>query len=330
MEISKARLVRSPVHDPWKNLAWEEYLSKTCSDGEAVLFLWQNESSVIIGRNQNAWSECRLDAMKKDSVPLARRSTGGGAVYHDLGNLNFTFILPRERYSMKRQLNIILKSLASLGVKAEFTGRNDLTIDGRKFSGNAYLLNRDIGLHHGTLLVDSDMEILPKYLKVDKEKLKSKGVKSVASRVINLKEAASDLSVEKLIEPLKKTFLDEYKINSALQDDKLPDDGLFIELYETHKSHRWLFGRSPLCEISIKHRFGWGGVEMNFDVEKGAVKNLKVFSDAMDSDFIESAEKILDSSPFDWDFMAEKLEEKLSFDQKVQDLVQWFFGHPSY
>ena len=137
MDIVRARLVRSPVCNPWRNLAWEEYLTKNCADDEAVFYLWQNAHTVVIGRNQNAWAECRIELMEKEGVTLARRSTGGGAVYHDLGNLNFSFVMPRGHYDMTRQLNVILAALRALGVNAEFTGRNDLTVDGRKFSGNA-------------------------------------------------------------------------------------------------------------------------------------------------------------------------------------------------
>ena len=172
----KIRRVRSPDTDPWKNLAREEFLMGDCADDEAIFYLWRNARTVVIGRNQNAWSECQLDLLESEDGRLARRSSGGGAVFHDLGNLNFSFIVPRRLFSMERQLGVVLGALRSLGIDAEFSGRNDLAIGGRKFSGNAWQLTRDRGLHHGTLLLSADMSMMSRYLNVDPEKLKAEGV----------------------------------------------------------------------------------------------------------------------------------------------------------
>lgn len=329
MDIVRTRLVRSPVCNPWRNLAWEEYLTKNCADDEAIFYLWQNAHTVVIGRNQNAWAECRIELMEKEGVTLARRSTGGGAVYHDLGNLNFSFVVPRERYDMTRQLNVILSALRALGVNAEFTGRNDLTVDGRKFSGNAYQLTRRVGLHHGTLLVDSNMSVLPRYLNVDPEKLKSKGVKSVASRVVNLKEAAPSLTVEKMYAPLEEAFLAEYGRGCATREDSLPDDDLYRDLYARYSSREWLLGRSPQCEAALRRRFAWGGVQLCFDIEDAAVKDLRVFSDAMDGELILAAEKCLDGQPFEWDVLAQALERAFPQQAEMGDLAAWFREHPA-
>ena len=164
MEFQRVRLVRSDVTNPWDNLAREEQLVNLCEESEAILYLWRNAHTVVVGRNQNPWAECRLDLLESEGGKLARRSTGGGAVYHDLGNHNYSFILPRKRYNMERQLAVILGALRGLGLDAEFSGRNDLVIGGRKFSGNAYQLTRDKGLHHGTLLFSADMAMLSRYL----------------------------------------------------------------------------------------------------------------------------------------------------------------------
>lgn len=304
-------------------------MSKKCGGGEAILYLWQNSRTVVIGRNQNAWAECRMDAMERDSVILARRSTGGGAVYHDLGNLNFSFILPRTHYAMARQLKVVLRALGSLGIDARFTGRNDLTLEGRKFSGNAYRLSREIGLHHGTLLVDADMTALPLYLNADPEKLKSKGVKSVASRVVNLKESVPWLTAEKLVAPLQKAFLDEYGFESMTFEDRLPDDDLYRNLYGLCKSRRWLLGRSPLCRAVLRRRFAWGGVEMNFDVKGGAVRDLRIYSDAMDGELIKSVERCLEGRSFQWDSLIRALKFRFPGVPEAADLALWFSEHPA-
>lgn len=329
MEALKTRLVRSPVNNPWKNLAWEEYLVKSCAEDEAIFYLWQNAHTVVIGRNQNAWAECHIDLMEREGVTLARRSTGGGAVYHDLGNLNFSFVLPREHYSMRRQLGVIVKVLQKLGVNAEFTGRNDLTVNGRKFSGNAYQLTRKTGLHHGTILVDSDMSVLPRYLNVDRQKLRSKGVKSVASRVINLKEVAPALTLDEMYAPLEQAFMAEYGESRTARENALPDDDLYRRLYDRYSSRQWLLGRSPQCEVEVHRRFPWGGVQLCFDIENATLKNLRVYSDAMDGELMLAAEQCLDGRPFDWDGLSAALVREFPRQPEMSDMASWLREHPA-
>ena len=161
--------------DPYVNLAREEHLLELLGPEEVILYLWQNRSTVVIGRNQNAWKECRVEKLTADGGFLARRSSGGGAVFHDLGNLNFTFLARSDHYDVDRQLEVVLRALSACGVPAEKTGRNDVTAEGRKVSGNAFYSAKDRSYHHGTLLVDVDMERLSAYLQVSADKLKSKG-----------------------------------------------------------------------------------------------------------------------------------------------------------
>ncbi len=174
--------------DPYANLALEEYLLTHIPDETVIPYLWQNQNTVVIGKNQNAWKECRFTDLEADQGHLARRLSGGGAVFHDLGNLNFTFLAHKEDYSVPKQLDVILEAVRSLGISAEKTGRNDVTADGRKFSGNAFYSNGVTEYHHGTLMVDVDKEKLSRYLNVSPKKLQSKGVDSVRSRVVNLRE----------------------------------------------------------------------------------------------------------------------------------------------
>lgn len=183
--------------NPYENLAMEEYLTDALPVNSALMFLWQNRNCVVIGKNQNIYDECNLDLMKSDEVKPVRRKTGGGAVYHDLGNLNFSFITDKKHYSKESNNQIIINALKRLDINAEISGRNDLVIREQKFSGHAYLNKRNC-LHHGTLMVDVDKNKLAKYLNVSKEKLSGKHVSSVRSRVINLKEVNETLTVEEL------------------------------------------------------------------------------------------------------------------------------------
>lgn len=188
------------------NLATEAYLMERTEKDSTALFLWQNSPTVVIGRYQNPFLECDLPAMKADSVKLARRFSGGGAVYHDLGNLCFTFISGRKLYDKNWNFNIIIAALKRFGIESRQSGRNDLLANGLKISGNAFQLTVDKACHHGTLLVNCDMTKLPRYLTPDKKKLEAHGVRSVSSRVANLVSINPDITVDSL----KDAIIDEF------------------------------------------------------------------------------------------------------------------------
>ena len=173
-----ARFLRTRDHNPYRNLAREEALLHLLNEAseDATLFVWQNTKTVVIGRNQNAWLECDVSALGRDGVYLARRTTGGGAVYHDDGNLNFSFLLPRDQYDLNRQLGVIQSAVKSFGIDCAFSGRNDLVVGDQKFSGNAFRFTRHGALHHGTLMISVKPEMLSRYLRVSKEKLAARGV----------------------------------------------------------------------------------------------------------------------------------------------------------
>ena len=181
--INSTRILVTDCTNPHRNLALEDALLTNLPDGQALLYLWQNKHTVVIGAGQNAWRECHTQLLESEQGTLARRSSGGCAVYHDLGNVNFSFIVPREDYDVQRQLRVVLDAVRTLGIDAEPSGRNDLTAQGRKFSGNAFRLLKHSALHHGTLLVHVDMQKLPRYLNVAPDKLKAKLYNAGASRV---------------------------------------------------------------------------------------------------------------------------------------------------
>ena len=174
------------AYDPFRNLAIEKNLTFLTQEGQCILYLWQNHKTVVIGRNQNAWKECNVDALLADGGTLARRMSGGGAVFHDLGNLNFSFCVRKEDYDVDRQLEVIRQALHREGIEAVKSGRNDLLADGRKFSGNAFYKSGEFCCHHGTIMIDVNRDLIGRYLHVPERKLLSKGIASVQSRVINL------------------------------------------------------------------------------------------------------------------------------------------------
>lgn len=302
--ITRTRILTTECLDPHVNLAVEDALLQRVSPGEATLFLWQNQHTVVIGAGQNAWRECNAALLQSEGGALARRSSGGGAVYHDLGNLNFSFLLPREDYDVARQLSVVLRAVRSLGVDAQATGRNDIAAGGRKFSGNAFRLLKDGALHHGTLLIDADMHLVGRYLRVDAEKLQAKGVKSVPSRVINLRELA-DVSVASARQAMAEAFTKEYGPGPSAPVEAADLPGL-DKLIKKYQSWAWNYGQSPAGALTMMKRFAWGRLEINARVEKGLLAGVLAFTDAMDETLHLRLQAALEGCPYDGALMAER------------------------
>ena len=222
--IQKLFIYNAQGTNPHENLAAEKVLMDTLHPGEAMLYLWQNFHTVVIGKNQNAWLECRTSLLEEEGGKLARRLSGGGAVYHDLGNLNFTFLMCKEDYDLDKQIEVIRQACALAGVQVEKSGRNDLLADGRKFSGNAFYQDKIHAYHHGTLMVDVNLEKLGRYLSPPKAKLQAKGVASVRSRVVNLKELSPALTIEAMRDNMIQAFQKVYLWNliSRTRQHRLP------------------------------------------------------------------------------------------------------------
>lgn len=279
------QLIVTKSVNPWHNLALEELIFDRHESG-VNLYLWQNQNTVVIGRNQNAWKECRHEELERDGGKLARRSSGGGAVFHDLGNLNFTFTTVRKEYDLGRQLGVIISAVNALGIEARFTGRNDIvTHSGAKFSGNAFRYSQFTGMHHGTILVDVDMTKLGKYLAPSESKLKSKGVESVRARVCNLTEYQRDLTISRMRDALIDAFKREYGACRLIEEKDLDQSELAIK-EEKYGSWEWRLGNTPVFDLNLCNRFSWGEVELQLRLSQGVIAEAAVFSDAMDEAFI--------------------------------------------
>ncbi len=279
------KLVSSLSHDPWFNLAVEEYLFDSAEDDTVILYLWQNQNTVVIGKSQNAWKECRVTELESDGGRLARRSSGGGAVYQDLGNMCYTFITSSGLYDLEKHLSVIIGAVKRCGIDAHFTGRNDIvTADGRKFSGNAFRFVKDTGLMHGTLLLDTDSSKMARYLNVSKAKMQAKGVDSVRSRVVNLCELNPDISPSLMAQALKESFRDIYgawQCEYTFSEDSAP--AAVRPLYDKYSSWEWRLGETPEFNSSFESRFSWGGIEVFMTAEKGIIGNIEIYTDAMDA-----------------------------------------------
>lgn len=282
----------APTGDGWLNLARDGYFLENNKKGDVILYFYVNKNAVIIGRNQNAWKECSIANMDADGVQLVRRHSGGGAVFHDNGNLNFSFITDEKHYDLNRQMRVILNAVSKLGLKAELSGRNDITVDGKKFSGNAFSLAKGNRSHHGTILVNADLTKLSNYLCVSKEKMRSKGIDSVRARVCNICELSSGLTVEAMRRLVIESFIEEYGAAS-----EYVFDGTALaeveERRERHASWEWRFGKTPQFDFETDKRFSFGDTQIYFNLRDGVIRETKVYSDCLDTELTTEIENAL-------------------------------------
>lgn len=278
------KYVENLSNDPWYNLAFEEYCFKNLSRNDDYVILWINGPAIIVGKNQNTIEEINPEYVKEKDIKIVRRVTGGGAVYHDLGNLNFSIITNvdgAEKIDFGK-INIpILKSLEKLGINSELSGRNDLTLEGKKFSGIAQSIWKKRILNHGTILFDTDLSVLSNALNVKQDKIESKGVKSTRSRVTNIRPNLTE-DVDIL------TFKDLLLVNIFALDGLTPEEYVLSQednvginkLYEKkYSTWDWNYGESPNFDYKNYKRFPFGSIDIRLQVENGTIKNIKIFGD---------------------------------------------------
>ncbi|QAT49162.1 lipoate--protein ligase [Caproiciproducens sp. NJN-50] len=328
--IEKALICTTENLIPYRNLALEEYLMDTVPEKTCILYLWRNQNTVVIGRNQNCWKECRVKELEADGGHLVRRLSGGGAVFHDLGNLNFTFLVRKSDYDVSRQLDVILHAVSACGIHAEKSGRNDVTVDGRKFSGNAFYFSGQSAYHHGTILIDVDKEKAGKYLSVSAEKIRSKGVDSVRSRIANLNEFSPGLTVDRMERELCEAFGRVYGIKPELLPAESVDASRVEELRRKFADPAWIYGQNIPFNCEFSSRFDWGGVEIGLQVRGGLIAASQVDSDAMDEEFIRRVAPCLTGCPFSSEVAAKRLQAEFAADseerqQYAQDIERLLY-----
>lgn len=297
------KYITNSNNNPNYNLAFEEYCFKKLNIDDKIVFFWRNNPSVIIGKNQNILEEINEDFIQDNDIKVVRRITGGGAVYHDLGNLNFTFIKKVHNIAemdLKKYSLPIIKALDKFGIKAELTGRNDITVDSKKISGNSQSLHKGRILHHGTMLIDSDLSVLSKALKARKEKFESNGVKSVRSRVTNIRPFLKyDFSIDELKEELiNQLFIQEKKEKKelVLSNEDLEN---IKELYENkYSTWEWNYGYSPKFNYKNIKRCNAGILEFNIEVKAGYINKIRIFGDFFGNRDVKDIEELLIGTKF--------------------------------
>jgi lipoate-protein ligase A len=268
-------VIRSTTLDPFWNLAVEEYLLDHVGEMGPSVFFWQSDHAVIIGKHQNPWQELDGRALAGEGGRLARRLTGGGAVYHDRGNLNYSFFRPRAEYSEAGSFDRVLRALRMLGVPAERMGRTSLGVGGRKLSGNAFCFRRESALHHGTLLVASDLDRLERYLRPPARRVRSRAIQSIPAPVTNLSAVRPGVTVEQVIDALAQSVRSEGgSAPSYRKTDGLPADAI-RPIYERYRSWDWIFGESPGFEVELEIPWEGGSWTLGLDVHNGRVARCR-------------------------------------------------------
>ncbi|UXH45823.1 lipoate--protein ligase [Rossellomorea vietnamensis] len=299
------------ITDPRINLAIEEYALKNLDINESYLLFYINEPSIIIGKNQNTIEEINTDYVEKQGLHVVRRLSGGGAVYHDLGNLNFSFITKDDGesfHNFKKFTEPVVSALHRLGVKAELSGRNDLIAEGRKISGNAQFSTKGRMFSHGTLLFDSEMENVVSALRVKKDKIESKGIKSIRSRVANISEFLTD---QMTIEEFRSTLLDFIFDGSDVEEYVLTEEdwkNIHELSKERYQNWDWNYGKSPKFNLQHSHRFPVGSIDVRLEVNKGKIDNCKIFGDFFGVGNVEDIEEKLAGTRYERKDIAGALE----------------------
>lgn len=307
--------------DPAWNLAVEQYVFDNLPRDRMYLMLWQNDNAIIIGKNQNTHAQINQAFVQQHGIKVVRRLSGGGAVYHDMGNLNFTLIADAEgstELNFRLFCGPVIRALAKVGVKAELNGRNDMTIDGRKFSGNAQYMRGGRVMHHGTILFDSNPEVLSGALQVDEEKIRSKGVQSVRSRVTNVRpHLPKDLTLPQFRKILLESILEEtpgepYVLTGQ---DLQAIDVIKRSRYDTWD---WNYGKSPSCTIQKHRRFeGCGTVEAYLTVDRGVIREISFRGDFFSLEDPAALAALLAGCPHDPQALTNRIPERVD---------RWFHG----
>ena len=290
--VNKLLVFNSLTNNAYINQATEAYLLQAVKEGELILYFWANKNSIFIGRNQDAFSEIDVDAFLKDGGSILRRFSGGGAVYHDTGNVNFSIITTEKDYDLTTFRSLLIEAFQSLGIDAKLSGRNDFEVNGFKFSGNAYLKRSVDGivkcLQHGTILVSLYPEDVSKYLTPSKEKLERKGVKSVQSRVTCLCKINPDITIESIVGKIEDAFEAKYGNKEERTLENVYKEEYYKALYMQLISKKWIYGEYKLNENCFESTIKNSKVDIELLVKDDIIINTNIYTDDMDVCFIES------------------------------------------
>lgn len=320
-----SRIFVSTETDPYFNIAAEYQLFLEAGK-ETQLFLWQNRKAVILGRNQNISAECNMEFLEKHHIQPVRRFSGGGSVFQDLGNVNFTFLSIEAAAAPDRYLEVIKNAVGFLGIPCDYSNRNDLLTGGKKFSGHAYYSDQGKYMYHGTLMVSVDLGLLSGALHPSYLKLHSKGIDSVKSRVVNLSQVNRSITAERIkaacIKAFRREFVAEDKVSYIDSRNMRPI------VLDKLRNESWIYGQSPDFEIEMEKKLSFGNVTILSDIADGKITRIKIYTDGLDAIDFSECEKELTGEIFREDFIAEKVEKCYNSFYNKFDLTRFMpFDH---
>lgn len=292
--------------DAYYNMALEDYIFQTAKQSVLneinILLLWQNKNAVIVGKNQDVKSECNQIAMEEKGVQLVRRKTGGGAVYHDMGNLNFSFIQSIDYADVEKNIAIIINALGDLGISARKSGRNDIFVDDKKISGNAFYRSGNVSIHHGTMLVDLNVQYMKKFLLAKGKAYYTEKIPSHDARVVNLSEILPGLTVEQVKAKLLRCFEKIYnvKVDEVITDTRyVGNDKRFEDIYQMYRSDSWTYGSKTSYNKVLEGIYSWGKVRIELYLQDSTIKTIKIWTDAMEGEEVLCIEKKVEKCTID-------------------------------
>lgn len=299
------------IHDPMINLAIEEYVLRNLDVNESYLLFYINEPSIIIGKNQNTAEEINTEYVEENGIKVVRRLSGGGAVYHDLGNLNFSFITKDDGesfHNFQKFTEPVVKALKKLGINAELSGRNDILAEGKKISGNAMFSTRGRMFSHGTLMFDVNVDDVVASLKVKKDKIESKGIKSVRSRVTNIVDFLENpITIEEFKSLILKYI---FEGSEEVPEYVLTEDD-WNKIHEISKERYqnwdWNYGKSPKFNLQNSHRFPVGSIDIRLEVNKGRIESCKIYGDFFGVGEVAEIEELLNGVRYEKEAIADAL-----------------------
>ena len=305
----------------------EEYLLEQLRPHQKILYLWQSDQAVVLGKNQNPWNECSVSLIKKNRIKLARRLSGGGTVYHDYGNLNYAFFGYEDSYNFSDQMQIIISALHKKGIPVTLDKNHTLTINGLKCSGNAFCFRKKKAFHHGTLLVNANLDKLERYLSPPMYQIETKAIESKRARVINLCDIIQGISCKEVADAITESYANFHRVNPPIYDsDRHLDKYRLGSLYQQYKSWAWIYGNTPKFQIRWQKEFPWGKCRLCLHVEKARVLAADMTGENINTGYKRRIKRAITGSKFDSNYMVKRIRENLQdCDQSssVVDVVNW-------
>ena len=298
--------------NPYRNLAIEKHLMDTLPEETAILYLWQNHQTLMIGRAQNPWYECPVDQFTMSGGLVARRLSGGGAAYQDSGSLNATIIVPKNQFDIPRQLSILGMAAGAFGIQAEASGRQDLAVHGKRFCTNAFFKFGSAAMHQATLHVKTALGAMNQYMAVEEGKL-PQNFRQPAMESANLSDINPAVTIESLQEALYWAFARTFGAEPAMLDERMLDSASIERMTQQFASREWIFPKAIPYTFSVAERFPWGGVAVQLMAEGGVIRAAKVYTDAMEAGLFEQIEQALTGAPYLISAIAGRFEQKLAW-----------------